>query len=223
MEHISGIESAKQSENGGTSVTPGLLFVFSGPSGAGKGTVLEEVLKIQPRTRFSISATTRSPRKGEQEGVHYFFVDDDEFDRMVANDEFLEWAHVHTARYGTTRSFIDRTLLGGEDCLLDIDVQGGLQVMERRPDAIFVYIAPGCFNDLGERLRKRNTEDESSIVGRLETARQELREIPKYTYLVINDRVENAVSEVLAIIRAEHARVERRRGEASRLMEVVDE
>ncbi|MCL5773997.1 MAG: guanylate kinase [Firmicutes bacterium] len=187
----------------------GILFVVSGPSGVGKGTVLEEVFRQDKKLKFSVSATTREPRPGEVDGVNYFFVSPEKFDSMIDNGEFLEWAHVHDSRYGTPRGFVEKTLNEGFDCVLDIDVQGALNVMKNWEGGVYIFMAPPAFEDLEKRLRNRHTEDEGRIKERIETARWELTKVKEYDYTVVNDVVEKAAEKVRAIIEAERSRTGR--------------
>ena len=178
----------------------GQLIVLSGPSGVGKSTVIAELLGQRDNIYFSVSYTTRQPRGGEQNGVNYNFVSREEFERMIAADELLEFAEYVHNYYGTSLKLIQEKLAAGIDVLLDIEVQGAAKVRERCPDALFIFIIPPSFEELSRRLHRRNTDSEDVIAGRLEKARQEFREIPKYDYLVINDKVSNAVEEIAAIL-----------------------
>jgi len=188
----------------------GILFVMSGPSGAGKGTVLAGVFARRPDVRFSVSATTRAPRAGEVEGVHYYFISEEEFLSMVSRGEFMEWVEVHGAYYGTPFRSVDRYLEEGVDVILDIDVQGGLKEMEARGDGVFVFLAPPSLGELRARLENRKTEDAERIRRRMEVARWEMTQAERYGYVVVNDTLEAAVAEVLAIMAAEKARTARR-------------
>ena len=186
----------------------GQLIVLSGPSGVGKSTVIAELFSQRSNIYFSVSYTTRQPRVGEQDGVNYNFVSREEFERMIADDELLEYAEYVDNYYGTSIKLIREKLDAGIDVLLDIEVQGAAKVRERCPDALFIFIIPPSFEELSRRLHRRNTDSEDVIAGRLAKARQEFREIPKYDYLVINDKVANAVHEIEAILTAAECRVD---------------
>ena len=186
----------------------GQLIVLSGPSGVGKSTVIAELFSQRCNIYFSVSYTTRQPRVGEQDGVNYNFVSREEFERMIADDELLEYAEYVDNYYGTSIKLIREKLDAGIDVLLDIEVQGAAKVRARCPDALFIFIIPPSFEELSRRLHRRNTDSEDVIAGRLAKARQEFREIPKYDYLVINDKVANAVHEIEAILTAAECRVD---------------
>ena len=190
--------------------TRGQLIVLSGPSGVGKSTVIAELFAQRSNIYFSVSYTTRQPRVGEQDGVNYNFVSREEFERMIADDELLEYAEYVDNYYGTSMKLIQEKLDAGIDVLLDIEVQGAAKVRARCPDALFIFIIPPSFEELSRRLHRRNTDSEEVIAGRLAKARQEFREIPKYDYLVINDKVANAVHEIEAILTAAECRVSSR-------------
>ena len=188
----------------------GQLIVLSGPSGVGKSTVIAELFAQRSNIYFSVSYTTRQPRVGEQDGVNYNFVSREEFERMIADDELLDYAEYVDNYYGTSMKLIQEKLDAGIDVLLDIEVQGAAKVRARCPDALFIFIIPPSFEELSRRLHRRNTDSEEVIAGRLAKARQEFREIPKYDYLVINDKVANAVHEIEAILTAAEGRVSSR-------------
>lgn len=189
----------------------GQLVVMSGPSGVGKSTVISELLAKRKDIHFSVSYTTRSPRTGEQDGVNYNFVSRQEFERMISENELLEYAEYVNNYYGTSIKVIRDKLEAGIDVLLDIEVQGAAKVRKRCPDAIFIFIAPPSFDELSSRLHGRKTDSEDVITGRLEKARIECREIPNYDYVVINDQVSNAVHEIESILTAAECRVENRK------------
>lgn len=188
----------------------GQLIVMSGPSGVGKSTVIGQLLKERTDIHFSVSYTTRAPREGEKNGVNYNFVDRQEFERMIAHNELLEYAEYVNNYYGTSLKVIEDNLAAGVDVLLDIEVQGAAKVRQRCPGAVFIFIGPPSFEELSNRLHGRGTDSEEVIAGRLEKAKVELNEIPNYDYLVINDEVSNAVYEIESILTAAACRVENR-------------
>lgn len=187
----------------------GILVVLSGPSGAGKNSLLNAVLPHVPNLRYSVSVTTRPPRAGEQEGIHYFFVDDHTFDEMVQANELLEWAEFCGNRYGTPRRFVTECLDRGESVITDLDIQGARQIRRNHPDGVFVFLLPPSLSELKKRLTLRGTEGDDAISRRLETALEELRAIVDYDYWVLNDSLDRAASDLEAIIRAERSRVGR--------------
>jgi guanylate kinase len=187
----------------------GAVFVVSGPSGAGKSTLLRRVLDADPAVRFSVSHTTRAPRSGEVEGRDYHFVSRDAFRAMIDKGEFLEWAQYNDQLYGTSRAAVAGPTAAGHDLILEVEVQGARQLRERLPGAVFVFILPPSLDAIEQRLRARGSEDESVICKRLERAREELRQVEMYDYVVRNDQLERAVGELRAVICAK--RVERER------------
>jgi guanylate kinase len=188
-----------------------MILLISGPSGAGKSTVYRELMRREPRIGFSVSTTTRSPRPGEREGVDYHFVDEATFVRLEAAGDFLEWAEVHGRKYGTRRDHVEAMEAAGRIPLLDIDVQGGVQVLERCGERIVsVFLWPPSWEELAARLRGRGTDDEVAVATRLSNARWEVGFAHRYTYWVVNDEVEAAVARVQAIVMAEECRRERR-------------
>ncbi|MBR4359617.1 MAG: guanylate kinase [Clostridia bacterium] len=187
----------------------GMLVVISGPSGTGKGTLCSRLLNDDPSLSFSVSATTRAPREGEIEGVHYFFVSEQEYDDLLAKDAFLEHATVHGHRYGTLKSQVDRMMEMGVNVLLDIDPQGAKEVMRQRPDCVSVFILPPSYKELRVRLHTRNTDDPREIERRLGNARGEIEQMQLYQYAVVNDDLDLAYHQLSAIITAEKQRTTR--------------
>lgn len=188
----------------------GTLLVLSGSSGVGKSTVIARVLEERPDVYFSVSCTTRAPRPGEVDGVNYYFISREEFQARIDRGEFLEYAEYVGNYYGTSMTVIREKLEKGVDVLLDIEVQGAAKVREKLPEAASVFIVPPSFEELANRLRGRGTDSEEKILQRLETARREAREIKNYDYIVVNDTVEHAAREVLAILTAQDCRTQRR-------------
>ncbi|MFI7482327.1 guanylate kinase [Kocuria sp. M1R5S2] len=177
------------------------LTVLAGPTAVGKGTVSTYVRDHYPQVWLSVSATTRDPRPGEVDGVHYFFVSDEEFDAMARDGRLLEWAVVHnTHRYGTLRSTVERALEGGRSVLLEIDLQGARQVRNTMPEANFVFLAPPSWDEMVARLVGRGTETADEQRVRLETAKLELAAEPEFDHTVVNDRVERAAAELVQLM-----------------------
>jgi len=177
----------------------GRLFVVAGPSGAGKGTLIEELLRRYPTAWLSVSATTRRPRRGESDGVQYFFLDEETFRARARAGEFLEWAEVHGSLYGTPRDAVMEHLEKGEDVILEIDVQGARQVREKVPDAVGIFVMPPSIEELERRLRGRGTESDGEIARRLRNAREESKASGEYRYVVVNDDLRRARREICAI------------------------
>ena len=188
----------------------GELIVLSGPSGVGKSTVISELLSSRRDIHFSVSFTTRQPRTGEEDGVNYNFVSREEFQRMIANQELLEYAEYVGNYYGTSLKVIREQLDRGVDVLLDIEVQGAAKVRERCPEAVLIFLIPPSFEELSRRLHRRNTDQEEVIQRRLEKARQECRECVNYDYLVVNDTVVSAAGAIGAILQSEQCRTGKR-------------
>ncbi|WP_371370918.1 guanylate kinase [Sporomusa aerivorans] len=187
----------------------GILIVISGPSGTGKGTICRELLRSNPRLKYSISATTRKPRTGEVDGVNYIFVARDQFQAMIHNNELLEWAEVYGNYYGTPRQYVLEQLQNGYDVVLEIDTQGAMKVKETFPEGVFIYIIPPSLDELADRIYKRGTDSLESIKTRLNCASVELAQAQNYHYVVVNDQVAAAVQKVEIIITAEKFRAER--------------
>jgi guanylate kinase len=180
---------------------PSRLVVLAGPTAVGKGTVAADVRDRHPEVWMSVSATTRAPRPGEIDGVHYRFVDDDEFDRMVADDELLEWARVHgAARYGTPRGPVEAVLAQGRPAMLEIDLQGARQVRATMPEALFVFLKPPSWDELVRRLVGRGTEGEAERARRLATAREELEAEGEFDVTIVNHEVHAAVEELVNLM-----------------------
>jgi len=184
--------------------------VISGPSGVGKGTIRKALFKI-PDNNFcySVSMTTRKPRNGEVDGVDYFFVSREEFEERIKNNGFLEYAEFVGEYYGTPMDYIENQMDKGKEVIIEIEVQGALQVRERIPEAVFIFIVPPSKKSLLDRLKIRGTEEESKIQERINKAEREFGLAYKYDYIVVNDQVENAADRIYAVIRAEHAKTER--------------
>lgn len=178
----------------------GSLFIVSGPSGVGKGTLVAAALKALPNLALSVSATTRPPRPGDVEGVDYYFKTEEEFDQLIQNGGFVEWAEVHGRRYGTLTSEVNKALGEGKDLILEIDPQGFMQVKSHMSEVVSIFIAPPSLEELKRRLKQRGTEDDQSISQRLKTAEIEIQAKDSYNVVIINDDLEKALQELVSLI-----------------------
>ena len=185
----------------------GLLIVISGPSGAGKGTICKSFMERNKDVVLSVSATTRSPRKGEVDGVNYHFMTKEQFKDKIKSNDFLEYAEVYDNFYGTPKSNVEELLESGKDVILEIDIQGALKVKENTEDGVFVFILPPSMEELKQRIIKRGSETEESLMKRFKSAYKEINFVSKYNYAVVNDEVETAVEKLESIITAEKCRV----------------
>jgi len=189
----------------------GNLIIISSPSGGGKGTLIKEVLEALPEVGYSVSLTTRPPRFGEEEGRHYHFVTKRQFEEEIANDRFLEFAEVHGNLYGTSRIQADRMMNEGQDVILEIDVQGALQVMEKVPEAISIFIMPPSFDVLKARLISRATEKDEDLELRLCNSHDEIEQFARFDYIVVNDHIAVAARKLASIILAERQHMDRQK------------
>lgn len=188
----------------------GKTFIVSGPSGVGKSTVLKALLERRKNVYFSVSATTREIRPGEEDGVHYHFLEVDTFRQWIARGDFLEYAEYVGNFYGTPKQYVDEAMDRGEDVILDIEIQGAIQVKSKRPETVSVFIAPPSWAELERRLTERGTDSPDKVQKRLLRAKVEFQTAHTYDYFVINDNVENAVRELDAIMTAEHCKPKER-------------
>ncbi len=187
----------------------GLLIVLSGPSGSGKNTVCDMAKEVMPNIWESVSMTSRKPRKGEVDGKDYYFVSEEEFEKNIEEGKMLEHAKFAGNYYGTPRESVQKQLDAGKDVLLVIEIQGALQIKEKIPQALFVFLLPPSMKELKRRLRMRKTETEEKLMERFETAYKEINELPKYNYVIVNDKADEAARKLEAIINAEKCRVDR--------------
>lgn len=186
-----------------------MLLVLSGPAGVGKGTVCKALRDVDDSIYYSVSATTRAPREGEREGVNYFFKSEEEFKRMIAGDQLLEWAKYVDNYYGTPIQYVKDTVKKGKDIILEIEVQGAAKVKQRYPEGVFIFLAPPDLSELRKRIEGRGTENTHLINERMSVAKAEIEMMAQYDYVVENDEVEKAVKRIQSIIVAEHCRRER--------------
>jgi guanylate kinase len=185
----------------------GSLIIVSGPSGAGKSASVAGVLQSMLKLRFSVSYTTRPPRRTERHGVEYFFIDRQEFQTLIDQDDFLEWAEVHGNFYGTSRRFVDDILQNGEDVILDIDVQGARIIRQKRPDATAVFILPPSFQALRDRLEQRSLDDGPVIKQRLKRACNEIKHFREYDFLIVNENLGCSIDELKSIVCSVRCRI----------------
>ena len=183
----------------------GKLFVFSGPSATGKGTICRELLK-DPDTWLSVSLTTRAPREGEEHGVHYYFVTREEYDRTVEEDGFLDHAEIYGNCYGTPKRYALEHMAAGEDVILEIEMQGALQIKKAYPEAVLIFVLPPSLKELRNRIRKRGSETEEQIAARMEKTLSEIELLPEYDYFLINDDLDEAIETARSIMKAEHCK-----------------
>ena len=197
----------------------GILFVVSSPSGGGKGTLIQRVLKQVPNLSYSVSFTTRPPRNGEMDGREYFFVTRKRFEEMVDAGEFLEWAHVHSKLYGTARQQVVREIAEGRDIILEVDVQGAASVRSLMADSVSIFILPPSFEILKQRLQARGTDSPDELDLRLRNAHQELKDYSAFQYVILNDDLDRAANQMTAIVHAERARLSRQETKVRRVVE----
>lgn len=197
----------------------GILFILSGPSGVGKGTVRKRLFEEQTELQYSISMTTREMRSGESEGVDYFYKSKEDFEQLIEDDQLLEYAKYVNNYYGTPRNYVEETLAKGKDVFLEIEVQGALQVKENFPQGVFIFLFPPSLEELKNRIVNRGTESQELVINRLKEARKEIEMMHAYDYVVVNDDVSLAVERVKAIIQSEHLRRERVEKQYKKILE----
>ena len=200
----------------------GILFIISSPSGGGKGTLIREVLRTVPNIGYSVSFTTRKIREGEENGVHYNFISHTEFENLIEQGEFLEFAEVHGNYYGTSRTQVEKETLAGRDIILEIDVQGADSIREKAPDAVGVFILPPSYEVLRERLTARNTESDDDLKLRLKNSRGEVQEYEKFDYVIINDEKEKGIIDLQSIIYAERCKRTRQTEAVEKILETFE-
>lgn len=199
----------------------GILFILSGPSGVGKGTVRKALFEKDTSLQYSISMTTREKRPGEQEAVDYFYRTKAEFEAMIEDKQLLEYAKYVNNYYGTPRQYVEETLEKGQDVFLEIEVQGALQVRENFPEGVFIFLCPPSLDELKNRIINRGTETEKSVMNRLRAAEDEIELMDAYDYVVVNDQVDQAVNKIQAIVESEHCKRERVASQYKKLLEVT--
>lgn len=187
----------------------GILFILSGPSGVGKGTVRKQLFNKKTDLKYSISMTTRGKRRGEIDGVDYFYKTKKEFEQLIEQNQLLEYAQYVNNYYGTPRTYVEQMLAKGHDVFLEIEVQGALQVKENFPEGVFIFLFPPSLEELKNRIVSRGTESNDLVLNRLKEARKEIEMMDAYDYVVVNDQVDHAVAKVESIIQSEHLKRER--------------
>ncbi|WP_430786043.1 guanylate kinase [Virgibacillus flavescens] len=197
----------------------GILFILSGPSGVGKGTVRKELFDQDTELKYSISMTTRDMRPGERDGIDYFYKSKEEFESLIENNQLLEYAKYVNNYYGTPREYVEKTLEEGHDVFLEIEVQGALQVRENFPEGVFIFLFPPSLDELKNRIVNRGTESQELVLNRLREARKEIEMMDAYDYVVVNDQVQLAVRKVQSIIQSEHCKRERIEKQYKQLLE----
>ncbi|WP_047981322.1 guanylate kinase [Ornithinibacillus contaminans] len=197
----------------------GILFILSGPSGVGKGTVRKELFEQKTDLKYSISMTTREKRPGEIDGVDYFYKTNEEFEQLIAEEKLLEYAKFVNNYYGTPKEYVEKTLEEGYDVFLEIEVQGAMQVKQNFPEGVFIFLFPPSLEELKNRIVNRGTETEDLILNRLKEARNEIEMMDAYDYVVVNDDVEKAVGKIQSIIQSEHCKRERIATQYKKLLE----
>jgi guanylate kinase len=216
---LSELDVTPQQQDSLEGFTRGILFVVSSPSGGGKGTLIQRVLKQVPGLSYSVSFTTRQPRPGELNGREYFFVSPEEFAGMIERDEFLEWAHVHEKLYGTSNTQVAREITEGRDIIVEVDVQGAASVRKLIPDSVSIFILPPSFEVLRQRLTARGTDSPEELALRLRNAPEELKDYDTFDYVIINDDIDRASAQLASIIDAERARLARQQPYVQRVVE----
>ena len=201
----------------------GLLIILSGFSGSGKGTIMKRLLEKYENYSLSVSATTRAPRPGERDGVDYFYKTEEEFQKMIDGDEFLEYARYVDHSYGTPAAYVDRQLAAGRDVILEIEMQGARKVKQKRPDTLMVFVTPPSAKELRARLTGRGTETEEVIRSRMNTAKKEAEGMDQYDYLLINDDLEEAVNTLHALIQSQHLQVGRQSAFITKIRQELQE
>jgi guanylate kinase len=205
-----------------TTQSRGILFVVSSPSGGGKGTLIQRVLKKIQDLSYSVSFTTRTPRSGEVNGREYFFVSQEKFEEMAAANEFLEWANVHGKLYGTSSKQVFDEIADGRDMILEVDVQGASSVRALVPDSVSVFILPPSFEILKQRLESRGTDSPEELEIRLRNAPDEMKDYSAYQYLILNDDMDQAAEQLAAIVYAERARLVRQEAKVRHVVQAFN-